>query len=145
MKWLSRSSWPIRKAPIFSNWIIASGEIDFIIAGSQTSEPFVWRTVAGIEVNLKTPVEIAVKKLVYRGRNIKPRDIFDIAVIAEKHSDLLQKELSPRSDVKAKKLERLERLKPGFVEKYLDDLNIHPDWEWLKTTVGDRARELLEP
>jgi len=78
----------------------AEGEIDFIIAGHQTDNPFVRCTIAGIDLDLETPVEIAVKKLVFRGSHIAPRDIFDIAVVEQRYGDILYKELSKQPAVK---------------------------------------------
>ncbi len=58
----------------------AEGEIDFIVATTLTTPGFVKQTLAGQNVRLETPVEIAIKKAHYRAENLKPRDIFDLAV-----------------------------------------------------------------
>lgn len=59
------------------------GEIDFISASSITDKPALAAIIRDRQVMLETPAEIIAKKIVYRGARIQPRDIFDIAAVAQ--------------------------------------------------------------
>ena len=61
------------------------GEIDFIIGQSLSPVPYNFVEVDGVRVRLETIPEIIAKKVVYRGKSIKVRDIFDIAAAARDH------------------------------------------------------------
>ena len=63
------------------------GEIDFIVSQSKTSNPTVQREIEGQHTLLETVPEIIAKKIVYRGSNLKPRDIFDVAAACKQHED----------------------------------------------------------
>jgi len=52
--------------------------------------------------------------------------------------------LAKQPDVKETAYQAIDRLKPEFIEKYIDDLDINPDWEWIKPTARDRVAELLK-
>ncbi len=67
----------------FQKFVFESvGEIDFIVAGALTRNPFQMREVEGWAVQLATIPEIIAKKVYYRGSEAKPRDIFDMAAAA---------------------------------------------------------------
>ena len=60
------------------------GEIDFLGPGLLTTpgiRPWEFR---GATIPLETPEEIIAKKIRYRGANLKPRDIFDMAAVFER-------------------------------------------------------------
>ena len=63
-----------------------------------------------VQIAVEHPVEIALKKLVYRAGGLKVRDIFDIAVVDSLHHDLLSANLDHASDVKKDVLNRLANL-----------------------------------
>lgn len=63
------------------------GEIDFICCGDVTDEPSVATCVRGASVQLETPAEIVGKKVFYRGASLQPRDMFDIAAVAQAMGD----------------------------------------------------------
>lgn len=59
------------------------GEIDFICC-PQLTEPHSESTqVCGRQILLELPSEIVAKKIFYRGKNLQPRDMFDIAAVIE--------------------------------------------------------------
>lgn len=58
---------------------LADREIDFILAPHLTGRPTRPDTILGRHVTVETSAEILTKKLFYRGRMLKPRDVFDIA------------------------------------------------------------------
>src|SRR5262249_9557479 len=50
------------------------GEIDFIVSGPKTANPTIERVIEGRNTLLDTVPEIIVKKIIYRGASLKPRD-----------------------------------------------------------------------
>lgn len=79
--------------------VYPEGEIDFIVAAPITDLSSEDVTIpdeqAGrsVQIAVEHPVEIALKKLVYRAGSLKVRDIFDIAVVDSLHDDLLRANL----------------------------------------------------
>ena len=63
------------------------GEIDFICSSAILDIASERHDVRGQIVDLETPAEIAAKKVYFRGWNLQPRDMFDLAAIAEHHGD----------------------------------------------------------
>lgn len=59
------------------------GEIDFICAPGITDGPTTSSAVRGRTIRLETPAEIIAKKVYFRGWNFQPRDMFDLAAVAE--------------------------------------------------------------
>jgi len=59
------------------------GEIDFICCSSILDAAFDQREVRGHMVDLETPAEIIAKKVFFRGNGFQPRDMFDLAAVAE--------------------------------------------------------------
>lgn len=78
------------------------GEIDFIVAQTLTMPGALRQIVEGEDVNLETVAEIITKKVHYRGSNIKPRDIFDIAVATRHDRHAVIDALRPYKDDVAK-------------------------------------------
>jgi hypothetical protein len=119
------------------------GEIDFIVAGSLTSEPTTARTIEGEAVLLETVAEIIIKKVYHRGAVMKPRDIFDIAAAAETHGDSIARALRPYKDETATALATVNRLNADFVARAISQLAIRPRYASLVATAHDRAKEIL--
>jgi hypothetical protein len=65
----------------------------FIVANSLTSLPTMQRQIEDESVQLETVPEIIAKKVFYRGSNITPRDIFDIAAAGKENADAIIREL----------------------------------------------------
>lgn len=105
------------------------GEIDFIVAHAQTVEPHRERTVEGVPVKLDTPVETAIKKLVYRGVNIKPRDIFDLAVVITREREKFGAAALNHIKAVEETLEAIDRLKSGFIDESINALDLYPEWK----------------
>lgn len=53
------------------------GEIDFIVAGPLSSNPFTEQQIEGRLTKLETVAEIITKKVYHRGGEAKARDIFN--------------------------------------------------------------------
>lgn len=59
------------------------GEVDFICSGQMKQNATKLISIDDFVVNVDSCEEIVLKKIFYRGASIQPRDIFDIACVAE--------------------------------------------------------------
>jgi hypothetical protein len=119
------------------------GEIDFIVAQTMTASPTIQRVIEGQDTLVETTTEIIAKKIVYRGANIMPRDIFDIAAAAEFCADQIVAELRPyRSEVQ-KTIDSLQRLNPEFVSDAISQLTIRQPFRGVATNAIERTKEVL--
>jgi Nucleotidyl transferase AbiEii toxin, Type IV TA system len=117
---------------VFRRFVFSEiGEIDFIVGAPLTHKPSSGRMIAGRQVALETVAEIVTKKVHFRGRSIRPRDVFDIAAAAKNHAAEMKAALLPfRADVEAT-LRHMDGLNPQFVQGALAKLNIRPDFSEL--------------
>jgi len=108
--------------------VFPEGEIDFIVAAKITdlaSEPraiSLKEIPSGVspEVEIEHPVEIAIKKLIYRGAMLKVRDMFDIAVVGELFPELLRTNLHHVARLKPAILGRLNSVSEDFLRLEID-------------------------
>jgi hypothetical protein len=119
------------------------GEVDFIIARVMTARPTVIKMVEGAEVALDTIPEIIAKKIYYRGSNIKPRDIFDIAAAGEQHAAPVIKALRDYREEVARTLREIETLDAAFIRDAIDGLSIRDAFRPIAKTALARATEIL--
>lgn len=63
------------------------GEIDFICCADITDTPALVKSIRATEIPLELPSEIVAKKVYYRGSRLQPRDMFDLAAVAESYGD----------------------------------------------------------
>jgi len=132
--------------------IYPEGEIDFIVAGSITNLPIEPKTVdmsavrTGVShsINTEHPVEIALKKLSYRGSTLKIRDIFDIAVVDSTFSGLLRGNLRHVSHLRQAILKRLSAVSEEFLRQELDELAIIDEWRPFAANCLERMKEVAE-
>ena len=66
------------------------GEIDFVVSAPLTQDPVAAETIFDHEVMVEKSVEIVAKKVWHRGDRFRARDIFDLALIAEKEPEALK-------------------------------------------------------
>jgi len=69
--------------------VFAEGEIDFVASEPLTAHPTVIEILFDREVQVETSTEIVAKKVWHRGGQFTARDIFDLAMIAEKEPEAL--------------------------------------------------------
>lgn len=110
----------------------AEGEIDFIVSSPITELPSTEYHFQGRGIPMEDPVEIAIKKMFHRGSQLKPRDIFDIAVVARDHEGSLIANLAAVSHKRADLMKRLDNTNIQFYRQALDDLDILDEWDALK-------------
>jgi len=60
------------------------GEIDFVVSAPLTQDPVIAENIFDRDVMVETSAEIVAKKVWHRGDRFRARDIFDLALIAEK-------------------------------------------------------------
>ena len=126
------------------------GEIDFIVTAPISSLPPLEKQIdlTGIRAGSKPtiqvdpPTEIALKKLHYRATMLKPRDVFDIAVIATIDGEALIANLHEVADKKHDLLRRLADIKDDFLQAELAELDIRPAWEKHKKTCLQTVRAI---
>jgi hypothetical protein len=121
----------------------AIGEIDFIVAGAMTGSPIVKYAFERHVILLDSIPEVITKKIHYRGASIKPRDIFDIAAAAERHSATIIKELESHRHEVAQTLAAIDRLKPTFVDDAIAQLLIKECYSQIAKTSLERAKQIL--
>jgi len=119
------------------------GEIDFIVSGHLTATPFESREIEARTVKLETIPEIITKKVYFRGSDITPRDIFDIAAAARTHRNQMIGALRGFPAQVEAALVRLDRLNPEFVARTIGQLMILPAFSDLTDRSLDVARDLL--
>jgi hypothetical protein len=130
--------------------VYPEGEIDFIVASPITDLLAEAVTIPGeqgansAEIAVEHPVEIALKKLVYRAGLFKVRDIFDIAVVDSLHHDLLSANLHYASGVKEDVLARLANLSEDYCRRELAELDIQEQWKHLVDECLSLTRAVVE-
>ena len=111
--------------------LFPEGEIDFIASAPLTSNPTVVETLVGREINVETSTEIIAKKVWHRGSQFKARDMFDLALVAEKEPralDEIQPVLRDRRDVVLARIAKGDQqLRSDFAE--LEVLEYRPSYD----------------
>lgn len=120
------------------------GEIDFIVGAEMTDDPYLSMDVLGIDTKVERVAEIIAKKVHYRGRSIKPRDIFDIAAAARDHEAEVVAALSAMRDDVAATIEAIGRLKTPFVDLVIGELAIRGDYREIADNAVDIAQRVLK-
>lgn len=132
--------------------IYPEGEIDFIVSGSITDLPIETKTIdmseirpdTSYSIKMEHPVEIAIKKLHYRGTMLKVRDVFDIAVVDSLFTASLHDQLHHVSHLKSGIRERLSAISDEFLHQELEELAIEDEWRPLAETCLQRVKEIVE-
>ncbi len=74
----------------FLKLVFDEGEIDFVVSGSLTQDPIVREAIFNRQVAVETSVEIIAKKVWHRGADFTARDVFDLALVAEREPAALR-------------------------------------------------------
>jgi nucleotidyltransferase AbiEii toxin of type IV toxin-antitoxin system len=127
------------------------GEIDFIVTAPISSLPPTEKQIDLTEIRkgskptirLDPPVETALKKLHYRATMLKPRDVFDIAVIDAIDGEALLANLHEVAGKKDDLLRRLANIKEDFLQAELAELDIRARWEKHKKTCLETVRNIV--
>lgn len=111
--------------------IFPEGEIDFVASAPLTSNPFVVERLFDRDIRVETSTEIIAKKIWHRGTQFKARDMFDLALVAEKEPRALDKIRPILRDRKAVVLARIaegdRQLREDFAN--LEVLDYRPGYD----------------
>jgi Nucleotidyl transferase AbiEii toxin, Type IV TA system len=107
------------------------GEIDFIASAPLTANPTVTENLFGREVRVETATEIIARKVWHRGAEFRARDIFDLALVAEREPRALR-EIEPvlkdRRDAVLARIANMDRqLRDEFAQ--LEALDYRADYD----------------
>ena len=98
--------------------IFPEGEIDFVVSTPLTKDPLINETLFGRTVQVETSAEIVAKKVWHRGPEFTARDIFDLAMVAEKEPAALQQIKPVLRDRRDVVLERIARHEAALRESF---------------------------
>lgn len=108
--------------------VFEEGKIDFILAKQLTcheAEEFLLDS--GQVIYREKPAEIIAKKVYYRGEQLKPRDVFDMAVVIEHDLEALRQCKDIFKDHREALLMNLERMeRNSYLKSVLMELDIRP-------------------
>jgi nucleotidyltransferase AbiEii toxin of type IV toxin-antitoxin system len=113
------------------------GEIDFIVTSSISNLSSSEQTI-----DLRaTPIG---KKIHCRASMLKPRDIFDIAVVYKTDHDRLLAHLPDIANKKNDLLRRLDSIRPDFLQAEIAELDIQPGWDNEQTNCLGIVRSIAD-
>ena len=120
------------------------GEIDFICCHPVTETPFTNPEIRGRHIRLETPAEILAKKVVFRGLHLQPRDMFDIAAVAQAMgTDYVVEACSRFPDACREALRITENMNPELVDAVTEKLLIYEGFLDLQGRAQVIATEIL--
>lgn len=122
------------------------GEIDFICCDSIIPDPTQPSDVRGHTVALETPAEIIAKKVFYRGWSFQPRDMFDLAAVAEHFGpDYVVAALGHCGREKCETaLAVIDKTIPAYVEGIIGQLMLRDKTRGLVAHARKVSRDLVE-
>jgi hypothetical protein len=131
--------------------IFPEGEIDFIVAAPITDLPAERKMIdmstirigASHAIDVEHPVEIALKKLNYRGSMLKVRDIFDISVVDTLFPQVLRDHLSRVAHIKSRIITRLDSISEAFLRLELGELDVSENWRNGAESCLPRVRKII--
>ncbi|MFG5382668.1 nucleotidyl transferase AbiEii/AbiGii toxin family protein [Yoonia sp. R2-816] len=122
------------------------GEIDFIVAGHIVDHNAESTNLLGRTIDLETIPEIIGKKIRFRGSSIEPRDIFDIAAASKAgYDEQIAAALEEIADYRNIAADRLNQLKPEYVNSVIAQLMLKPEFEATAKDAITIATRLLRP
>jgi len=121
------------------------GEIDFICCEGIITDPTQTTDVRGHAVALETPAEIIAKKVFYRGWSFQPRDMFDLAAVAEHcGADYVIDAIAQCGAEKCEiALAVIDKTNPSYVEGIIEQLMLRETTRDLVSKSRDVSRDLI--
>jgi len=125
--------------------IIGMQEIDIIAASPIVEEDATEDAVfKGRQVLVERPREILAKKVVYRGRQFQPRDVFDLACIAEAEPEEIGALLPWLSRAHVVDIEaRLTELEPALQRELTQKVEPYPEFSHVCDSCLSIAKEVV--
>lgn len=88
-------------------------------------------------------MEIAIKKIAYRGTMLKVRDIFDIVVVDSLFAQALRAELHRVAHLRDAILARLNSISNDYLALEIAELEISGEWNAVAVGCRERMREIV--
>lgn len=124
--------------------VFDAGEIDFIVGGRRTDRAAAPWDFEDRSILLENPWEIGIKKLFYRPSAFKIRDVFDLAVIMDRHPEELVGSLHKVADRLDRAMDRISLLSSVYGKQVLSDVNPRPGYEaYLRDDTPQRLHAFL--
>ena len=120
-----------------------TGQIDFIVAAMLTSSPAKPTAIEGETVLLETIPEIITKKIFYRGENMTPRDVFDIAAAGERYLDSIIPELRQYREQVIRALRTIDRIHVDFMNRAIAELAIKEPYKEIAKAAIQKSKGIL--
>ena len=92
---------------------------------------------------VEPPTEIALKKMYHRATMLKPRDIFDIAVVQKIDGSSLIANLGNVASKKDDLVRRLASINVDYLAADLAELDVQPGWMRERETCLETVRSLV--
>ena len=121
-----------------------AGEIDFIVCPHVTPQVARQVELEGRQIMLETVAEIIAQKIFYRGPNIAPRDIFDVAAASTHHRREIVRALAAHKQKTEAALAQISRSDERFITDVITELRITPAFRHMAGNAVDVATELLQ-
>lgn len=120
------------------------GEVDFILARFLTEQPVIKERILGNDVLVETSREIIAKKMSYRGRDFRGRDLFDFALVIENEPLALRAIAPVLVEKRDAVLDRLAKHRPAMLQEFnaLDVLDYRRSFDECESLVTEFLREL---
>ncbi len=124
--------------------IMGVQEVDIVAAAPIIDDAVEHAVLNNREMLIERPREILAKKLIYRGLNFQPRDVFDLACVAEAEPEevaLIQPYLSLThlDDLQA----RLDEIEPILGKELADKVESYPEFEHIIGQCLDITRGIV--
>jgi hypothetical protein len=121
----------------FLKLYFSEGQIDFVACAPLTRNPATRATLIGHEMWLETPSEIIAKKIWYRASAFKARDLFDLALVADREPGALLEIGDILTARRSALLARIDRAVDALREDFeaLETLDYAPDFDECLETV----------
>lgn len=120
------------------------GEIDVIVAASQTTHPSEPVELLGRMIQLETVAEVIAKKVRYRGSSLQPRDVFDIAGALEtEHAQSVRSALADMPERTKAARTAADRLRNVATSELIGQLQIRDGLQHLPVEALRIVREAL--
>lgn len=112
----------------FVKLYLQGGEIDVIVGGSLTEEPYEVIAHEGRQIRVETSAEIIAKKMWHRGDRAKARDLFDLCAVAAaepyqlklaepflvRHGAAFLQAMDERTDILRREFDEIDALGEGL-------------------------------
>lgn len=126
----------------FLKLVFPEGEIDFVVAGPLIRNPHQIEALMGREVRVERSAEIVAKKVWHRGPEFTARDIFDLAMVAEREPAAIE-EIKPILQSRAKVIADRIATREAALRETFNELEVL-DYERTFDECVDIARRALE-